>query len=228
MRVYGLEFTSATIDLIGHTIDENQSISLRALAQRVFQAMDWKAPSGKFKAAVCRKALGFLDKQCLIRLPQRHGAVVANRGAKRKPSILPTHVRVDCSLDQLGEVQIRIVGSRYTKIFRIWKELMDKYHYLGSGTLTMLAREVPDHPCTIFFEDAEWKAIYILSKQTKQLPAKEPSIRQAVRMLAGLGGFLGRKSDGEPGATTLWRGLVRMEGAAAVCRVLLPNNKHGP
>jgi hypothetical protein len=33
------------------------------------------------------------------------------------------------------------------------------------------------------------------------------SLREAVRAVAQMGGFLGRKGDGEPGAMTLWRGL---------------------
>jgi Domain of unknown function (DUF4338)/Transposase DNA-binding/Transposase Tn5 dimerisation domain len=94
--------------------------------------------------------------------------------------------------------------------------------------LTMLSREVPEHPCSIFFEEAEWKALYILANQTGNLPAKQPSLRQATRMVASLGGFLGRKADGEPGTTTLWRGLQRIESAAAVCRLLLSQNTLGP
>jgi hypothetical protein len=31
-------------------------------------------------------------------------------------------------------------------------------------------------------------------------------------MIAKLGGFIGRKSDGEPGTETLWRGLLRLDG----------------
>jgi len=30
-------------------------------------------------------------------------------------------------------------------------------------------------------------------------------------MIASLGGFLGRKGDGEPGTTAMWRGLERLE-----------------
>ncbi len=30
-------------------------------------------------------------------------------------------------------------------------------------------------------------------------------------MIASLGGFLGRKGDGEPGTTTTWRGLQRLQ-----------------
>ena len=94
--------------------------------------------------------------------------------------------------------------------------------------LTKLAREIPDHPCTTFFQEAEWKALYILLNKTTDLPAKEPTMREAVRMLGRLGGFLGRKSDGEPGTTVLWRGMQHLESAVAMYAVLLPQLKHGP
>ena len=94
--------------------------------------------------------------------------------------------------------------------------------------LTKLGREAPHHPCTIFFQEAEWKALYILVNKTTDLPAKEPTMSEAVRMLAYLGGFLGRKSDGEPGTKTLWRGLQRLEPAVAMYRFLLPQLRHGP
>ena len=43
-------------------------------------------------------------------------------------------------------------------------------------------------------------------------PPQPPTLREAVRMVAtGLGGFLGRKGDGEPGAQSLWRGLQRLD-----------------
>ena len=42
-----------------------------------------------------------------------------------------------------------------------------------------------------------------------------PTLRDAVRRIAGLGGFLGRKGDGEPGVKTLWRGLRRLNDMVA-------------
>jgi hypothetical protein len=39
-------------------------------------------------------------------------------------------------------------------------------------------------------------------------------LREAVRIVAQLGGFLARKGDGEPGAMTLWRGLERLSTLA--------------
>ena len=35
-------------------------------------------------------------------------------------------------------------------------------------------------------------------------------------MVAGLGGFLGRKGDGEPGTQTIWLGLQRLDVITAM------------
>lgn len=92
--------------------------------------------------------------------------------------------------------------------------------------LTKLSREVPDSPCTTFFEEAEWKALYAFSR--KEPPKEVPTLRQVTRMVASLGGFLGRKGDGEPGTVSLWRGLQRLDDIAATYLVLLPKFRAGP
>lgn len=42
-------------------------------------------------------------------------------------------------------------------------------------------------------------------------PSAEFTVRDFVRSVAKLGGFLGRKSDGEPGVRALWRGYERLQ-----------------
>ncbi len=76
--------------------------------------------------------------------------------------------------------------------------------------LTKLGRETPDVPCSIFFEEEEWQALHCFANKTKTPPSEPPCLRDAVRMVASLGGFLGRKSDGDPGTETIWRGLERL------------------
>lgn len=47
--------------------------------------------------------------------------------------------------------------------------------------------------------------------KTKNLPPKiPPSLKDATHMLASLGGFLGRKGDGEPGVKTIWQGYDKL------------------
>ena len=79
--------------------------------------------------------------------------------------------------------------------------------------LTMLGREVPDVPCTVFFKDIEWKALCCYLNKTPVPPEKPPSLSEAIYMVGGIGGHLGRKSDGFPGTQTLWRGLQRLDTA---------------
>jgi hypothetical protein len=81
--------------------------------------------------------------------------------------------------------------------------------------LAKLGREIPDVPCTVYFEEAEWKALLCFLRRTPVAPPTPPSLREAIHLVAGLGGFLGRKSDGDPGTQTLWIGLQRLDDIAA-------------
>lgn len=87
--------------------------------------------------------------------------------------------------------------------------------------LTKLGRETPDVPCTVFFEDAEWKALNTYITQNPTTPDQPLSLRDAIRMVASLGGFLGRKSDGEPGTKSLWIGLQRLDDLTAMWKILI-------
>jgi hypothetical protein len=77
--------------------------------------------------------------------------------------------------------------------------------------LCKAARELPDDPVSQWLPSAQWQALWSHVHQRTDPPKNAPSVRQAVRWIAQLGGFLGRKGDGEPGTTTLWRGLEQLE-----------------
>ena len=64
--------------------------------------------------------------------------------------------------------------------------------------LTYINRTEPDLPCTHILTTVEWQALYMRIHKTTQFPSKLPTVRQAVRWIAQLGGFLGRKSDANP------------------------------
>ena len=71
--------------------------------------------------------------------------------------------------------------------------------------LMRLGRTLPDLPADVLFEADEWRAAFILNK--KPPPKAVPTANTVIRLIAQLGGFLGRKGDGEPGAKTLWLGM---------------------
>lgn len=74
--------------------------------------------------------------------------------------------------------------------------------------LVRLGRTHPDLDAALLFTDLEWQGAYILAE--KPVPKTPPTLREVIRQIAVLGGFLGRKSDGEPGVKTLWLGLQRV------------------
>jgi hypothetical protein len=86
--------------------------------------------------------------------------------------------------------------------------------------LTYEARCNPDQPCDTVLEACEWQSLCATINQNPISPKKPPSLREAVRMIATLGGFLGRKGDGEPGVKTIWRGLRRLYDIAATWKLL--------
>lgn len=95
--------------------------------------------------------------------------------------------------------------------------------------LAKLGRETPHVPCTVYFEESEWKALVAYITQNPHPPHQPPSLYQAMRMVASLGGFLGRKGDGEPGTQTLWLGLQSLDTMAAMWRLLTgPPRAHPP
>jgi len=54
------------------------------------------------------------------------------------------------------------------------------------------------------------------------------SLGVAMRMVAQIGGFLGRKRDGDPGATVLWRGLDKLSFITDTFRLFHPALPNGP
>lgn len=81
--------------------------------------------------------------------------------------------------------------------------------------LTYINRTEPLSPCTTILTTIEWQALYMRIHKTTVLPKTIPSTHQAIRWIAQLGGFLGRKSDGEPGVVVIWRGWKRLQDLAA-------------
>lgn len=74
--------------------------------------------------------------------------------------------------------------------------------------LVRLGRAHPEWSADTLFTEDEWKGAYILAK--KKPPDQPPTLREVIRRIAMLGGFLGRKGDGEPGVKTLWLGFQQL------------------
>ena len=74
--------------------------------------------------------------------------------------------------------------------------------------LKTAARETPDRPAKELVP-ARWIQLLLIAR--KRPFDTQLTIRDFVRQLAGLGGFLLRRHDGEPGWITLWRGFEKLQ-----------------
>ena len=88
--------------------------------------------------------------------------------------------------------------------------------------LMRVGRACPDLPAQMFFDEDEIRVSYLLTKKVK--PDK-PKVNEVLRLIARLGGFLGRKGDGEPGVKTIWEGLAKVSVAAMTLQSLRAENQ---
>lgn len=111
-----------------------------------------------------------------------------------------------CHLEQLQlEERSRIERALATYGIVAWRLLW----------LTYEARQQPEASAATVLERHEWESLYCTIHHTVQPPADPPTLRQAVRWIAQLGGFLARTHDGEPGVKLIWHGLRRLHDIAA-------------
>jgi hypothetical protein len=111
-----------------------------------------------------------------------------------------------CHIEQLQlQTAERIVRAVATYAIVAWRLLW----------LTYEARVNPNQSCEAVLETAEWQSLFCsIHNKQKKLPKTPPTLQQAVRWIAQLGGFLGRRHDGQPGVKVLWRGLSRLQDIA--------------
>ncbi|OLE65571.1 MAG: hypothetical protein AUG74_12295 [Bacteroidetes bacterium 13_1_20CM_4_60_6] len=86
--------------------------------------------------------------------------------------------------------------------------------------LTYQSRQTPDVSCEIVLRPVQWQALYMLKFKTNKLPKQPPTLLEATKWLAQMGGYLARKSDGPPGLKTVWLGYESLLQAVALYEVI--------
>jgi hypothetical protein len=130
MWLSGQWFGAEVVARIAAAVKTDPAISRRALSRRVCEWLDWRAPDGRLREMSCRTALLELQRRGGVELP-------ACEKVTRAPTMRaqPTVAEVRGRLEDLGEITVVPVTSRYSTASRIWTELMQAYHYLGAGPL---------------------------------------------------------------------------------------------
>ena len=123
-------------------------------------------------------------------------------------------LKTGCRVEQLqikGSQAVRNALAIY--IITAWRILY----------LTHLARVRPELPCSTVFAAEEWQAACAVARPGRPAPRDPPTLGEFIGIVARLGGHLGRRSDGAPGAQAIWQGLVRVRDFACAWRAM--NNR---
>jgi len=94
--------------------------------------------------------------------------------------------------------------------------------------LVHLNREIPDMPATVYFSDMQWKALTAWAARSPTHAPTTPTLGEVAKIVAVLGGHLGRKSDGQPGAEAMWRGLQRADDITMAYMMFVPQARPKP
>lgn len=107
--------------------------------------------------------------------------------------------------------------DRYLIAFSMLSVVAWRVEYLKEA-----ARSDPDSSCEKYFAPGEWMAIKIFLTRRPVDPTKPPTMREFMISIAQLGGYINKKSQGDPGSKTIWRGMSRfetiVEAYAAFCQ----------
>ena len=115
-----------------------------------------------------------------------------------------------CGIENLQlETAERIKKALATYAIVAWRLLWLTYH----------SRENPFDSCETILSEEEWHSLYCQIQGNSKIPKKPPNLKQVIIWIGKLGGFLGRKSDGEPGVKCLWRGLRRLSDITSSWRL---------
>ena len=96
--------------------------------------------------------------------------------------------------------------------------------------LTWLQREIPNASGELVITKIEWKTLWLKKHREKikagimkpEPPEEVADLCTVTRWIAGFGGFMGRKGDGNPGMITIWRGLQRIMDGAEIYEIIGP------
>ncbi len=104
--------------------------------------------------------------------------------------------------------------DRYLNAFALLTIVGWRVEYLKGAS-----RATPEASCEDYFSQDEWMAIYTFVERQAADPSKPPTIEEFLRLIARLGGFINKKSQGRPGSETIWRGMSRFDTIVEAFRI---------
>ncbi len=127
----GRRLGSREFSRIQRLIAERPELSREALAREVARRFQWRRPNGQWAVSSCRLLLGRLARRGWLKLPspRRAGNYAKPAGAEALASP-PAGARVESASP--APLLVRPIARPE---YRLWRQYMTRYHYLGAGPL---------------------------------------------------------------------------------------------
>jgi hypothetical protein len=133
----GRTFSLSELELIRQIASDFASLGVTEISRTICELLEWKRPGGGLKNIECRQLLERLQERGLLRLPELRGA--GSRGPRviRRSSSSDPQPDIQGSAGEFDPLQLELVrGGRADRSgnHALFKELLDRYHYLGYRT----------------------------------------------------------------------------------------------
>jgi hypothetical protein len=130
IKFCGNPVTNKEVNLIRELSEEFWGISRTELASTVCELLGWKRPGGGLKTVECRQFLEGLASHSILILPKpRQGKPKGAKTRTHRTSDGEYGVPLEGSVKDVKPVSL--VRVENTADRELWKELVDRYHYLG-------------------------------------------------------------------------------------------------
>ena len=133
MKACGQEFSKENIAHIQEMVDQEPEMSRRELSRRVCDLLNWRSLNDKRKDMSCRVALLRLEREGKIQMRPAVPFPAVKKRTEAKRAVKA--VEMTATLSAVQPVELIRVGSADSEASRVWNELMESHHPLGSGPL---------------------------------------------------------------------------------------------
>lgn len=130
IRYRGKNYSAREIDEIREVITTYRDRSRRFISGEICRRWGWRQPNGVLKDMICRGLLLQLEAQGLVELPPRRKNPPNSLLAPRKPAVVEVdETPIVGLLSDLTPIELHQV--RRTPLEKLYKGLIEQYHYLG-------------------------------------------------------------------------------------------------
>ncbi|MBI1746897.1 MAG: DUF4338 domain-containing protein [Acidobacteria bacterium] len=144
----GRTFALEELEMIAEVVLQCAGLSVTEISRTVCELLEWKRPTGRLKNHECRLMLERLEQQGHLRLPPVRA--LGGRGPRRVTRSKASDVQPEIvgSAGAFEPLRLEVVEPGPTGTSQLWRELIDRYHYLGyrvpvGATLRYLVRSGP-------------------------------------------------------------------------------------